>query len=78
MKLAKAVKPKSDDHNPYMKAESVLAGSMAWGKVDYMLVYHAIGIMVVESVGESVEVAVGQWVKEGSMQKQRSCESSHA
>lgn len=48
LELAKAVKPKSDEHNPYMKAESALAGSMAWGKVDYMLVYRSIGILVVE------------------------------
>ena len=46
--LAKSLKPKNSVHRPYIKAEHALAGSMAWGKVDYLLVYRALGIMVVE------------------------------
>ena len=45
--MAKSLRPNSKDR-PYMKPEHALTGKRAWGKVDYLLVYRAFGIMVVE------------------------------
>lgn len=46
--LARSQQIRPGGQRPYLKAEHALAGSMAWGKVDYMLIYRAIGVMVVE------------------------------
>lgn len=50
LQLAKALEPRSCRHQLYLKAAPALAGSVAWGKADYMLKYRAIGIVVVQVI----------------------------
>lgn len=46
LKLAKSMN--TGLHSSFMKAEHSLAAGLAWGKVDYILVYRNLGIMVIE------------------------------